>query len=383
MAAAMADVKRDFGRDAVILRSRCVRKGALLGLLGGKWFWEIQAAPAGDAPVAFPGRYVPSEAEPESPAAVEARREVAQHFETHLPTSPTRMAVQMEEIREMVRTLLSRGPGGGTETLPAPLAAAAGLLAAQDVSEAIAVELIAELRRSAENQPELDEQRVQNRLTDLIADRLPTAPGHEIAKTAGPRVISLIGPTGVGKTTTIAKLAANLKLREGKSVGLITIDTYRIAAVDQLRTYAQIIQVPLRPVLTAGELHQAIREMSDCDVVLIDTAGRSHKNELRLNELRRFLAAAEADEVHLVISASSSARVGQAALRHFAPLGANRIIITKLDEAETFGIILNIAAATDATVSYVTTGQDVPDDIAPAEARRLARCIVKGSWDAS
>jgi flagellar biosynthesis protein FlhF len=163
-------------------------------------------------------------------------------------------------------------------------------------------------------------------------------------------------------------------------VGLITIDTYRIAAVDQLRTYAQIIEVPLKTVLTAGELHQAIHAMRDMDIVLIDTAGRSQNNRPRLNQLRSFLAAADADEVNLVVSATSNRACTKSILERFMPLGAGRVIVTKLDEAGSFGVFLNVTGRSGGPLTYVTTGQDVPDDIAPADAGRLAECIVSGCF---
>jgi flagellar biosynthesis protein FlhF len=196
-------------------------------------------------------------------------------------------------------------------------------------------------------------------------------------------VVALVGPTGVGKTTTIAKIAANCRLRGNKRVGLVTIDTYRIAAVDQLRTYAEIIGLPLRAVLSTAELKQAIAAMSDLDVILIDTAGRSQNDQMRLSQLRSFIDAADADEVHLVLSAAANPRVAQAALERFGPLGANRITVTKLDEAASFGMILNVSSASEAPVAYVTTGQDVPEDIAPADPVALARLIAQGEADGS
>ncbi|MCK4601598.1 MAG: flagellar GTP-binding protein, partial [Phycisphaerae bacterium] len=119
--------------------------------------------------------------------------------------------------------------------------------------------------------------------------------------------------------------------------------------------------------------------MRDLDIVLIDTAGRSQNDQLRLNQLRSFLAAAKADEVHLVLAATANRRCAATALSRFMPLGADRLILTKLDEAETFGAILNCTLAGKTPISYVTTGQDVPDDIADAEADRLARMIMEGS----
>jgi flagellar biosynthesis protein FlhF len=167
----------------------------------------------------------------------------------------------------------------------------------------------------------------------------------------------------VGKTTTIAKLAAQYGLRMQKRVGLITIDTYRIAAVDQLRTYAEILNVPLKVVLSPTELGAALEELRDCDLVLVDTAGRSQNDAIRLNELRRFLTQAKADEIHLVLSTTNSqANLVQSAER-FCKLGVDRIIFTKLDEAVGFGVILNVLRRVDRKLSYLTNGQEVPEHL--------------------
>jgi flagellar biosynthesis protein FlhF len=189
-------------------------------------------------------------------------------------------------------------------------------------------------------------------------------------------VIALIGPTGVGKTTTIAKLAANLCLREEQKVGLITIDTYRIAAVEQLKTYAVIIDVPLEVVFSPSQLEQAVRRMNDRDVILIDTAGRSQRDGERIKELRAYFGAVEPDEVHLVLAGTCGERVLTETIQQFRELGVNRVIFTKLDEAIGFGVILACIQKAEAKLSYVTTGQDVPDDIHVGEGGTLARWIL-------
>jgi flagellar biosynthesis protein FlhF len=278
----------------------------------------------------------------------------------------------MDEIHRMVAALLSRQ--GGEAGAWGELGRFQAALRAQDVAEKIVAELIGRVQMELTGRELTEGAPVRERLIGLIAERIPTRPPDQAARTR--RVMALIGPTGVGKTTTIAKLAARFALAEGRKVGLVTVDTYRIAAVDQLRTYAEIIEVPLRTVLSPGELHQAVHAMEDKDVILIDTAGRSPNDRMRLNQLRGFLTAAEADEVHLVVSAASSRTSAAKAVDNFLPLGANRLIITKLDEAETFGTVLNVAAAAAAPVSYVTAGQEVPDDIAPADSRRLAELVM-------
>jgi len=195
-------------------------------------------------------------------------------------------------------------------------------------------------------------------------------------KMRGPHVVALIGPTGVGKTTTIAKHAAKLKLDEKRKVGLITIDTYRIAAIDQLKKYADIIGSPLRVVGNPEDLRDAIAAMSDCDYVLIDTAGRSPKDTLKLNELKTFLEAANPEEVHLVLSTTASRECADLAIERFADVRVDKLIFTKLDEANHVGTVLNIIRAVKKPLSYVTTGQDVPADIEVARGRRIAQLIL-------
>jgi len=385
MAAALAEVKRDLGRDAVILHTRCVRKGGLLGLFcrrGGRRVWEVQASlNLGVPPRAPKGRYVATASSKkitEEAKFVQAKRQDPPAGDSAAPG--TRMAAQMQEIHSMVRSLLSDRPRD-TALMPS-LANLRRDLLAQDVDEQIVSQLISDIEDGLKSGDIAGAAALEERLTQLVAARIPVVRPDEAPESTAARTIALIGPTGVGKTTTIAKMAANMKLRYGRKVALITMDTYRIAAVEQLRTYAEIIDVPIKTVLTPGELYQAIRAMEGMDAVLIDTAGRSQNDQGRLNELGRFLAASRVEEIHLAISAAANPRVASATVKRFAPLGANRIIITKLDEADTFGLVLNVAAAAEAAVSFVTTGQDVPDDIAPADARLLAESVVKGSWNA-
>jgi flagellar biosynthesis protein FlhF len=189
-------------------------------------------------------------------------------------------------------------------------------------------------------------------------------------------VVALVGPTGVGKTTTVAKLAANLKLTRGIRVGLVTVDTYRIAAVEQLRTYAEIIDLPLAVVNQPGEMSRAIEGLGPVELVFIDTAGRAPRDEPRIQELIDFLGEARPDEVHLVLSAVVGQKNLRAMIERFAPVRADRLILTKLDEVDGLGGILSVLGTADRPISYITTGQAVPDDFEPADRRRLARLIL-------
>jgi flagellar biosynthesis protein FlhF len=191
------------------------------------------------------------------------------------------------------------------------------------------------------------------------------------------RLVALVGPTGVGKTTTIAKLAANFRLREKRRVGLITVDTYRIAAVEQLRTYADIIDLPMEVVATPRDMRQAVARMADLDLILMDTAGRSPRDEVKIQELRSLLCEAQPDEVHLVLSSVAGAESLTKTAERFAAVGTTAMLLTKLDEAPSLGNLLPLVASCRLPLSYVTNGQNVPDDIAAADSGRLARCVLR------
>ena len=189
------------------------------------------------------------------------------------------------------------------------------------------------------------------------------------------RVVALVGPTGVGKTTTVAKLAAGFRIEAKRRVGLLTIDTFRIAAVQQLKAYAEIMDLPMQVVEKPDEMQPALNLLGDVDLVLIDTAGRSPKSDARIDQLVELLRSAQPDETHLVLNSTSSAAATRLAIQGFAPVRPTAAILTKLDEApSTVGVLSKLASNEQFSgmpLSYITNGQQVPDDIAPAEAEML------------
>ena len=281
---------------------------------------------------------------------------------------------QLDSIRKMVETL-GRSTLTARGDIPADLFQLYARLIDAEVDDEVARELICRLKERASAETLADaaacirllEQYVE---TDLrCAGPIRVTPGKR-------RVVALVGPTGVGKTTTIAKLAANFRLREGVKIGLITVDTYRIAAVEQLRTYAEIIDLPMQVVTGPKEMERALDELRGMDLVLIDTAGRSPRDEPRIQELKNLLAEAHVDETHLVLSLTASLRSLVANVAKFAEAQVNSLILTKLDEAVGMGSLVSVARKIPLPVSYVTTGQDVPDDIEIARANRLARLVL-------
>lgn len=189
-------------------------------------------------------------------------------------------------------------------------------------------------------------------------------------------VVMLLGPTGVGKTTTIAKLAANFTFVQCKKVALITLDTYRIAAAEQLRTFADIIGIPITVVFNAAELTEALEAYRNLDLVFIDTAGRSPFNAEHMQELQDFMSVSGVDEKILVLSVTTGFNDLLDIIDRFAVLGVDKLIFTKLDETMTYGQIVSISHKTRKPVAYFTTGQNVPEDIEVPDSLTFARMLL-------
>jgi flagellar biosynthesis protein FlhF len=453
MAQCLSEVKKDLGKDAVILHTRSYRVGAVMGI-GGKQMIEITAAdhvsargptikpvrqaaegftagtfpalgglgkggtalaeppplpdPAAEGEAGLvtsrpikveelsPRRVTPPTAKPPTgPAAPSPRQSLATRV-TPAPDSGEAVATLQSELASIKRlvgqvlqcsrqTAATVAPPGQAVVamggMPEPLFAQYLRMQDAHVSHEIADAIIGQVRDELTPDELASNDIVRQAVLRHLAALVPVSGSMGKAgptESGRPLTIALVGPTGVGKTTTIAKLAAAYKLRQGKRVGLITSDTYRIAAVDQLRTYANIIGLPLKVALTPREMSGACSALADCDVILIDTAGRSQHDKGRLEELAAFVDAAMPDETHLVLSATVAEPVLSKAADRFAVLRPGRMIFSKLDEAVHFGVIVNACKKIGMRVSYVTTGQEVPDEIELAQPDRLARLVLDG-----
>lgn len=399
MAEALQQVKRELGSDAVILHTRTLSKRRWMGL-GKQELVEITAgtgvnigartrrpATSGSREPAATPRPAPRRIAPEIrrqglvaatiPAAESPVKSLLQ-----TPAAASAMVMGLSEevnnLKTLVQDLVKETRASKAPTVPEDLFDQYLHLIENQVADELATDIVKNLRPQLRADHLKNTEFVRDRLAEQIEKMLPVTGPLTKTKTTGPHIVALIGPTGVGKTTTVAKLAANLKLRENKRIGLITIDTFRIAAVDQLKKYADILGSPLKVVNRPDELAEAIAAMQDCDFVLIDTAGRSPTDTMKLAELKNFLDAGKPDEVHLVLASTASQSCIESAVERFGKVRVDKIIFTKLDEAVHIGVVLNVIRKVNKSLSYVTTGQDVPDDIEVGKGRRLAQLILGG-----
>ena len=249
------------------------------------------------------------------------------------------------------------------------------ILTRQEVDAAIIKDMAGKMSAGA-TLLDVADTNAQQELTDYLADSVKFSEGLTLNK-HGVRIVALIGATGVGKTTTLAKIAARMVLEKNIRAALITADTYRISAVEQLKTYSDIIGLPLEIVYTPDELKVALHKHRDKDLILLDTAGRSQHNDYQMQELENFLAVAPYIEKHLVMSATTKYRDAAEILNKFSVCKPTRVIFTKTDETSSVGLILNILKDKDIALSFLTNGQSVPDDIIPANAESLAKLLLR------
>jgi len=405
MKEATEQMKQELGPEAIILNTKKLSNGKHFNFLG-KEMLEVTAA-IDDQPVQRPvpapiGRdeagfnqllqraASASVRETADGDTFEGLKNVAEHFEkraakteerkTFLPAERTEiheLKAEMEEMKSTLESIAEHFKYSKMPALPQYLQQAYRTLVQNDVDEQLAADLVQVVYGKLDTPQRDNKQAVEKSLLAEIAGLLTTAqPPKE--KSKRPRVIALVGPTGVGKTTTIAKLAAIGKLVQHLSIGLISADTYRIGAIEQLRTFASIADIPMEVVYKPNEMSAALKKFHAKDVVFVDTVGRNQRMKPELNELKRLMQALDPDEIHLVLSAPTNKRTIFEVVERFGVLRPNRIILSKVDEAVALGNMLNITLHTHLPISFITTGQGVPDDIMLADSEKLARMIYPG-----
>jgi flagellar biosynthesis protein FlhF len=374
---ALAMVRRELGPDAAVLHTREFRNSRFFGLIAGPRQIEVTASAEVNVKSRLPASNLREEHPlPDTGISLQTPPPALRSAMSARAMPAEDMHGQLNDLRTMVKELCSRSRSASRPDLPDALFRLYTDLIDADLNEDLARELLEQVRGEARGAELADPLLVKARIAGIIeAEIAVTGP---IAVQAGSRrLVALVGPTGVGKTTTIAKLAAHYRLKEKRRVGLITVDTYRIAAVEQLRTYADIIDLPMQVVSTPREMREAVRRMDNLELVLMDTAGRSPKDDVKIRELRAFLSEAGADEVHLVLSSVGNPKTMEQTALRFAPVGTTALLLTKLDEASGLGNLLPLLRRCKLPLSYLTNGQNVPDDIETADPQRLSRLMIE------
>jgi len=367
-------VRKEFGSDASVLHTRELNTSGLSRLVRGRQI-EVVATPDNPVRDSSTNSKVDVAPEPALPAIAPPAYEHVDYRAKYRQDLGQELTSQLGSLHSMVEELCASRTETVANEMPRRIFEAYTDLIEADVDEATARELIDTLQASHRSIEQESASEISAQLTRLVESQFTTVGPIQVHEGVR-RLVALVGPTGVGKTTTIAKLAANFRLREKKRVGLITVDTYRVAAVEQLRTYADIIDLPMEVVSTPREMREAVARMTDLDLVLIDTAGRSPRDEVQIQELKSMLGEAQADEVHLVLSSTSSAKSLSVTADRFQQVGATSLLLTKLDETMSLGHLLTLTRSCRLPISYLTNGQSVPDDIAVAESKSLASMLM-------
>ena len=361
---AMLQIKNEMGNDAVILHTRYFKEGGVLGLFK-KNYVEITAA-AENVLTNRNSTLVQTSANIQLPAPPIAMQ--PGHIEElkDMKTLMSEMSFMLER-----NSTISRYPQIGKNLYQR--------LRKQEIDEKLANKIVKATLQQLPLQANIPSEQINSVLfTNLLKPLKKSNPivfNHTRLKK--PKIYALIGPTGVGKTTTIAKLAAMFAILEQKKVALVTIDTYRIAAAEQLKTIAEIMNVPVHVVYSYNQLHDCLLELASSDIIFIDTAGRSHKNSEQLEELKNYLDITNPDETFLVLAATGKHQDMNEIIEVYGELNVSRLIFTKLDETSYYGSVYNIACRSKYPLSYFTNGQNIPDDIEIADPVKLVQLLMK------
>lgn len=334
---AMMKIRYDLGSQAIIISQRKIKKPGFFGIFSKKII-EVTAA-----------------LENENKTQEEVKTPVIQKEDNN------QILEQIKKISEDIKDLKEVKEVKEEDKTKTKIEA---ILQNSDMNEKTVKKVMTRINSNKEKTSDIDKAR------SAIEKLVPKYKENECCR------VVLVGPTGVGKTTTIAKLAGRMAIQEKKKVGLITIDTYRIGAVEQLKTYADIIKVPFQVVFNLNDMDKALDRLKDCDVILVDTTGRNSKNLMQLSELRSYIDKVDTDNINLVISATTKNKDMDAIIAGYKVLNYKNIIITKLDETTTYGSLLNAIDNSRKPINYVTTGQTVPDDILRISGKEIANLIL-------
>jgi len=393
---AVEAAKKDLGSGVVIMNVKSVKRKGLAGLFGGRQM-EVTAALEEENESQrivrneTAQRTVKAEEILATQSAVNAMSESSQNIEKKLDSLQALLLNRFQqseaEMKEALSTEVAELEGKNpTEKAPEEKEETSeqerfikllyNTMIESEVDEKYANQIVDDFDRA--NKHDLPIDYILSDVYQKMILKFGRAEGITPAEN-GPRIVLFMGPTGVGKTTTIAKIASNYTVGDRKRVALLTADTYRIAAVEQLRTYANILEVPFRVLYTEEEAQAAIRDFRDYDYIFMDTAGHSHQNEEQLEHMKKLYdAVREAGDCQtfLVLSATTKYRDLMKIVSSYREVAKYQLIFTKLDETATWGNLLNLKLYTDTPIAFVTYGQNVPSDIEQFNPQKTVKQIL-------
>lgn len=364
----LVQVKKELGENAIILDSRKVSRGGPFSFLRNEMVEVTASTPDSNPPPDKRSRDWSQMAQKVEPQA--AKGVSLEEFEM--------LSDEIKGLKDTVLQMADHMKFEKLPSLPKPLEDLHRDLLENGVDDQIAMALTQEIALQLSGEAFEDRPLLVRTLRERVARVLRAAPFSPVG--ARPWVIALVGPTGVGKTTTLAKMATHPDLFGRKRVALVSADTYRIAAVEQLKTFASIAGVPMEAVYRPSDIRRVIDRFSDHDVILIDTAGRSQNNRDQLRDLGAFMEFAKPDDIHLVLSVSTRLEDQLDVIEKFKVIGPSRLLFTKLDETINFGMILNVCFHEHKPVSLLTCGQNVPDDVVAPNQLQLVRLVCEKTY---
>ncbi|MFE6794964.1 flagellar biosynthesis protein FlhF [Paenibacillus chitinolyticus] len=334
---------------------------------------EAPAEPAAEAPQS--GGFADEQAEALRAALAASRAEAA--AEAAAAQSAAREDLMLAELQHLKTMMAGLARPSAQPQLPPVWGRLEEHLLAQEVQPDLVRQLIESARRDlAASADEAGARQAAEAVRKRMLALFPPPQGKPVS--ADSKIVHIVGPTGVGKTTTIAKLAADQVLKQRRKVGLITSDTYRIAAIEQLRTYANILDVPVEVVFSPADLTRALHNLREADVIFMDTAGRNFRNEMYVSELNTLIRHQGPSETILVLSLTSKYSDMKAITANFSKFKVDKVLFTKMDETYSYGAMLNLLDEFPIRLSYVTDGQNVPDDIMVADENRIVDVVLEG-----
>ncbi|MGI2328539.1 flagellar biosynthesis protein FlhF [Planococcus sp. YIM B11945] len=368
MTEAIPMIKKDLGADALILNTKKIKTGGFMGFFKKEKLEVIAAVETQSAEKKKkmePAKLeFPAPVQEPVPVVEPAPHPVVQQVQQ--PDSD--LINELKNIKHVMMQVI------GEDRLPAVLKPLNQRLAQQEIAPEIQSELFAKLMLELEKKPALTELEVnafaRSEVLRLVNEHQKTPAAKN------PEIICFIGPTGVGKTTTIAKIAADLMLREDKKVGLITSDTYRIAAVEQLKTYASILNIPIKVAESSADLIHAMEGLRDCDIILMDTAGRNYQQKQYIDDLERMLPDKNKIQINLVLSLTSKYEDMRKIIDNFKTIQMDELLLTKKDETSSAGAILNLIYHYSIPIRRIANGQNVPDDILTVTPELIANFVL-------